>query len=254
MATNLPWLVDEVELASALDIERVRLLNDLEAAGYGVLAAPPSSLATLQAGAPPKGGANMALIAAGTGLGEALLPWDGQRHRVLASEGGHGTSGPLNELEDALGLFLRAEFGHVSWERVLSGPGFYNIYRFLRHHRKTAEPDWLSAQIRAGDPSAAVAVAGLAGTDPVAAEAMSLFVTLYGAEAGNLALTTLSVGGLFVGGGIAPKILPALKSGGFLQAFTDKGRMGALLRTMPVHVVLDPRAPLLGAAACARTL
>jgi glucokinase len=253
-ATNLPWQIAEDTLAHALAVPRVRLLNDLEAAAYGVLAAPPSALATLQAGSPPRGGASKALIAAGTGLGEAIMPWDGQTHRVLASEGGHADFGPRSELEVEMWAFLRAEFGHVSYERILSGPGFYNVYRFLRHHRKAAEPEWLTAEIKGGDPSAAVSRAALAGTDPVAVETMTLFVSIYGAEAGNLALKALAVGGVFVGGGIAPKILPALQRGPFLESFVEKGRLGAVLRTIPVHVVLDPRAPLLGAAACARTL
>jgi glucokinase len=253
-ATNLPWVVDETKLSSTLGIPRVLLINDLEAAGYGVLAVPPSSLHTLQTGTPPRAPTTMALIAAGTGLGEAILPWDGQRHRVLASEGGHVSLAPRTEVEDALLLSLRAEFGHVSFERVLSGPGFFNIYRFLRQYRKTPEPAWLTAEIKAGDASVAIAKAALEGRDPVSVEAMTLFVSFYGAEAGNLALKALAVGGLYVGGGIAPKILPAIKSGPFLEAFADKGRMGILLRSIPIHVVLDPLAPLIGAAACARRL
>jgi glucokinase len=253
-ATNLPWVIDEATLSSALRVPRVRLLNDLEAAGYGVLAVPPQSIETLQAGSPPAGGATMALIAAGTGLGEAILPWDGHAHRVMASEGGHSSFAPQNEVEAALWEFLWSEVGHVSYERVLSGPGFMNVYRFLRRYRKHVEPDWLSAEMKAGDPSAAVSRAALAGTDPVCVETMSMFVSMYGAEAGNLALKALAVGGVYVGGGIAPKILTGIKSGGFLAAFADKGRMAPLLRSIPVHVVLDPRAPLLGAAACARTL
>jgi glucokinase len=253
-ATNLPWVVDEATLSGALGVPRVRLLNDLEAAGYGVLAVPPQSIETLQAGAPPKGGATMVLIAAGTGLGEAILPWDGHAHRVMASEGGHSSFAPQNELEAALWEFLWGEFGHVSYERVLSGPGFMNVYRFLRRYRKQVEPEWLAAEMKAGDPSAAVSRAALAGTDPVCVETMSLFVSIYGAEAGNLALKALAVGGVYVGGGIAPKILTGIKMGGFLAAFADKGRMAPLLRRIPVHVVMDPRAPLLGAAACARTL
>jgi glucokinase len=253
-ATNLPWQMDEVSIAAALGLPRIRLLNDLEAAGYGVLAAPPGSLETLQVGAPPKGGASMALVAAGTGLGEAIMPWDGQAHRVLPSEGGHADFAPRNELEAALWAFLRAEFGHVSCERVLSGPGLHNVYRFLRRHRTLAEPSWLTAELKAGDPSAAVSRAALAGADPVCVEAMAVFVGIYGAEAGNLALKALAVGGVFVGGGIAPKILAAFKSGAFLDGFHDKGRMAPLMRGIPVHVVLDPRTPLLGAATRARTL
>jgi glucokinase len=253
-ATNLPWQIDEVALASTLGIARVRLLNDLEAAAYGVLVEPADALHTLQAGTPPKGGGTLALVAAGTGLGEAIMAWDGQAHRVLPSEGGHTDFGPRNELETALSEFLRWEFGHVSYERILSGPGFFNVYRFLRRHRKVAEPAWLTAELKAGDPSAVVSRAGLADADPVCAETITLFVSIYGAEAGNMALKTLALGGVFVGGGIAPKMLPAFKAGPFLDAFADKGRMGPLLRSIPVHVVLDPRAPLLGAASRARAL
>jgi len=175
-ATNLPWQIDEAVLSSALGITPVRLLNDLEAAAYGVLVLPPESLHTLQDGTPPKGGGTMALIAAGTGLGEAILPWDGQVHRVMASEGGHVDFGPRNELEAALWEYLRWEFGHVSWERVLSGPGFMNIYHFLRRHRKLVEPSWLTDEIKAGTPSAVVSQAGLAGKDPVCAETVVLFI------------------------------------------------------------------------------
>jgi len=253
-ATNLPWQIDEAALSSVLGISSVRLLNDLEAAAHGVLVLPPDSLHTLQPGTPPKGGGTMALIAAGTGLGEAIMPWDGQAHRVLPSEGGHVDFGPRNELEAALADFLRWEFGHVSYERVLSGPGFFNVYRFLRRHRKVVEPAWLTAEMKAGDPNAAVSRAGLAQADPVCAETITLFVSIYGAEAGNLALKALSLGGLFVGGGIAPKMKPAFQGATFIDAFAEKGRMGPLLRTIPVQVVLNPRAPLLGAASRARTL
>ncbi len=253
-ATNLPWQIDEATVSSALGISPVRLLNDLEAAAHGVLVLPPESVHTLQPGTPPKGGGTMALIAAGTGLGEAIMPWDGQVHRVMASEGGHADFGPRNELEAALWEFLRWEFGHVSWERVLSGPGFLNVYHFLRRHRKLVEPTWLTDEIKAGTASAVVSQAGLAGKDPVCAETVVLFISLYGAEAGNLALKALAVGGVFVGGGIAPKMLSAFKVATFVDAFAEKGRMAPVLRNIPVHVILDPRAPLLGAASRARTL
>jgi glucokinase len=253
-ATNLPWELDEGRLASVLGVPRVRLLNDLEAAAYGVLVLEPESIETLQPGSPPKGGATMALIAAGTGLGEAIMAWDGTGHRVLPSEGGHADFAPRTPLEVALWAFLRAELGHVSYERVLSGPGFFNVYRFLRQHRSHREPVWLAERLAAGDPSAAVAEAGLAGRDPVCAEALRLFVAIYGAEAGNLALKVMAVGGVFVGGGIAPKILAALRAPEFVEAFVDKGRLAGLMRSIPVHVVLDPRAPLLGAADRARAL
>lgn len=253
-ATNLPWEVDEAGLASTLGIARVRLLNDLEAAAYGVLIAPPESLVCLQPGRPRPGGATLALIAAGTGLGEAIMAWDGQHHQVIASEGGHADFAPRTELEAALWAYLHREFGHVSYERVLSGPGLYNVYRFLRQHRRVPEPPWLAERLRAGDPSAAVSEAGLGGRDPICAEALDLFVSVYGAEAGNLALKALAVGGVFVGGGIAPKILPKLQESGFVAAFCDKGRLTDLMRSIPVHAVRDPRTPLLGAADRARAL
>ncbi len=253
-ATNLPWEIGERELTEALDIPRVSLLNDLEAAAYGVLVLEPAALYTLQAGTPRREPASMALIAAGTGLGEALIPWGGHRHHVVASEGGHADFAPRNELEAALWAFLRAEFGHVSYERVLSGPGFYNIYRFLRHHRRTPEPAWLAGRLARGDPSAVVSEVGLAGEDPICAEALTVFCSIYGAEAGNLMLKTMALGGVYVGGGIAPKILPKLAEGHFIEAFADKGRLSPLLRATPVHVVLDPKAPLLGAADRARAL
>jgi glucokinase len=252
--TNLPWQIDEGALSSALGISSVRLLNDLEAAAHGVLVLPPESLHTLQPGTPPKAGGTMALIAAGTGLGEAIMPWDGHVHHVMASEGGHADFSPRNELEAALWEYLRWEFGHVSWERVLSGPGFMNVYHFLRRHRKAVEPSWLTDEIKAGTASAVISQAGLAGKDPVCAETVVVFISLYGAEAGNLALKALSVGGLFVGGGIAPKMLSAFGVATFIDAFAEKGRMAPVLRNIPVHVVLDPRAPLLGAAERARTL
>jgi glucokinase len=252
--TNLPWQLDERSLAGALGIPRVRLLNDLEAAAYGVLTLSAEALETLQAGAPPAGPASMALIAAGTGLGVALLPWDGTRYDVVASEGGHVDFAPRTGLEADLWAHLRERFGHVSYERILSGPGLVNVYRFLRETRKVAEPAWLAGALAAGDPAAAISAAALAGTDPVCVEALALFVAAYGAAAGNLALTAMAVGGVFVGGGIAPKILPVLRAGRFLEAFVDKGRMAPLVRAVPVRVVLEPRASLIGAADRARAL
>lgn len=251
-ATNLPWVVDEASLAAGIPARRVKLLNDLEATGYGILELPPPSLAPLQTGAPRQG--NMVLIAAGTGLGEALLIWDGARHRVVASEGGHADFAPRTDLEMELFRFLRREFGRVSYERVLSGPGLTNIYRFLRASDGGAEPDWLRARMDAGDPSAVVAEVALAERDPRAVHALDMFVSIYGAEAGNLALKALAVGGVFVGGGIGPKVREKLEDGRFIAAFRDKGRFADLMATIPVHLALEPRAALLGAAAVARTL
>ncbi|MBI1847919.1 MAG: glucokinase, partial [Candidatus Rokubacteria bacterium] len=238
-------------LARALGVGRVALLNDLEATAHGVLALPPAALATLQPGRPRPG--TKALVAAGTGLGEAVMAWDGAGHRVLPSEGGHADFAPRAELEiDVLRVLLK-QFGHVSYERLLSGPGLVNIHRALREIGGATEPGWLAERMLAGDPGAAIAEAALARRDPVCVQALDLFVDVYGAEAGNIALRVLAVGGVYVGGGIAPKIRPALASGRFIAAFRDKGRLADLLGDIPVHLVLEPRAALLGAARLARS-
>jgi len=251
-ASNLPWVVDEASLADSLSTRRVKLVNDLEATGHGLLGLPRSALATLQAGQPRK--ATMALIAAGTGLGEVLLVWDGRRHRVVSSEGGHADFAPRTDLETELFRFLRKEFGRVSYERVVSGPGLYNIYRFLLASGGGPESEWLRSRMEAGDPSAAVAEAALDQRDPRAVQALETFVSIYGAEAGNLALTALAVGGMFIGGGIAPKIRAKLEDGAFVDAFRDKGRLSGMMAAIPIHLVLEPRTALLGAAAIARSL
>lgn len=246
VTTNLPWYLDETTLAATIPVGRVRLLNDLEATGYGVVALPASAFEALQRGAVRQG--NIVLIAAGTGLGEALLIWDGVRHRVVASEGGHADFAPRTDLEIELLRSLGKEFGRVSYERVLSGPGLFNIYRFLRDSGSVPEPSWLSDRIENGDPSAVVSEVGLAGGHPLCVQALDLFASIYGAEAGNLALKALAVGGVFVGGGIAPKIRPKLADGTFITAFGDKGRFADLMASIPVKLVLEPRAALLGAA------
>lgn len=248
-ATNLAWEIGEHALAAAIPAKRVRLLNDLEAAGHGVLQLPDSAFAVLQPGA--RRGDNLALIAAGTGLGQALIVRDGDRRQVIASEGGHADFAPRTELEDDLLVFLRREFGRVSYERVLSGPGLVNIYRFLRETGIAAEAAAVAAAMRADDPAAIITTHGLAGTDALCARALDVFVGVYGAEAGNLVLKALALGGVLIGGGIAPRILPRLAAGGFLAAFRDKGRLARLMADIPVRVVLDPRAPLVGAAVVA---
>jgi glucokinase len=250
--TNLPWQLDEERLAAEIPAGRVRLLNDLVAMGEGMLALPPASFQTLQQGA-PRGG-TMALIAAGTGLGEAVLHWDGTRHVVLSSEGGHTDFAPRNDLEDGLLRFLRKESGHVSYERVLSGPGLLNIYRFLRSSGSVAEPAWLRDRMESGDPSAAISEVGLAGEDPVCLQALDMFASIYGAEAGNLALKSLAVGGVVIGGGIGPKIRAKLAGGTFQEAFCAKGRFSSLMASIPVRLALEPAAPLLGAARVAASL
>ena len=246
VTTNLPWEVHERRLAAAAHAP-TRLINDLEAAGHGVLTLAPEQFLTLQAGV-PKPGANMALIAAGTGLGQALLIAEGQDYRVIASEGGHADFAPHDEVDVDLLRFLRAEFGHVSWERVVSGPGLHNIYRFLQMRAGHAAPEWLRERLQREDPSAVVGEVGLQGRDPVCVEALDRFVTLYGAQTGNLALASLALAGVVLAGGIAPKIRSKLGEGRFMQAFLGKGRLDALLSQIPVRVVLDERAPLWGAA------
>jgi glucokinase len=252
--TNLPWSVSERGLANELRIPRVKLLNDLEAAAYGVIAiTDPASLLTLQAGEPPPEHRALALVAAGTGLGVALMSWDGQRYQVAPSEGGHCDFAPQDAVEDELLLWLRRDLGHVSYERVVSGPGLVNIYKFLRHYRNEAEPSWLTDRIAGGDPAPFISEAALAHEDAICDEALTRFVSIYGAAAGNFALTALAVGGVFVGGGIAPKILPRILDGPFLSSFAAKGRFAAALGKVPVRVVLAPDAALLGAAACIAT-
>jgi glucokinase len=252
VATNLPWVIDERVLTTAIPARRVKLLNDLEVAAHGVLALPEGELRTLQAGTPRRG--HLVLIAAGTGLGEALIVQDGERRLVIASEGGHADFAPRNDIEEDLLRFLRKEFGRVSFERILSGPGLFNVYRFLRDTGWAKEPAEIAERMRAGDPSAVVTEMALADRDPMCVKALDIFVSVYGAEAGNLALKALAVGGVFVGGGIAPRILPRLTGGAFVTAFRDKGRLAALMEAIPIHVALNPRAPLLGAAQVAGSL
>jgi glucokinase len=250
VTTNLPWTLDERTLAAAIPVPEAKLLNDLEAMAWGVMSLPPGDLAVLQRGAARAG--NMALVAAGTGLGEALMVWDGAHHLVVASEGGHADFAPRDGREVGLLEFLRREFGRVSDERILSGPGLFNVYRYLREARGLPEPAWLRDRIASGDPSAAVGEAGVAGIDPVCAETVELFVSVYGAVAGDLALTVLAAGGVYIGGGIAPKLEPKLTDGTFVRAFRDKGRLSELVESFPVRLCLNDQAPLLGAAAVAR--
>src|SRR5262245_63020067 len=252
VTTNLPWEVHERRLPPAAHAP-TRPINDPEAAGYGLLPLAPEQFLTLQAGA-PKPGANMALIAAGTGLGQALLIAEGQDYRVIASEGGHADFAPHDEVDVDLLRFLRAEFGHVSWERVVSGPGLHNIYRFLQMRAGHAAPEWLRERLQRADPSAVVGEVGLEGRDPVCVDALDRFGTLYGATAGNLGLAYLALAGVVLAGGIAPKIRSKLEEGRFMQAFLGKGRLDALLSQIPVRVVLDERAPLWGAARVAARL
>lgn len=244
---NLPWMIDATELRQSLKFNAA-LLNDLEAGAYGIFTLGNDEFCTLNEGTMRRSG-NKALIAAGTGLGQSILYDDGHHFHPLASEGGHGDFAPRNELEIELLRHLIKRFGHVSYERVVSGPGLFNVYRFLKEEGKFAEPEWLTERFRtADDASAVVSQTALAGEAEICVKALDLFVSVYGAEAGNLALRSKSVRGLYIGGGIAPKILAKIKDGAFMRAFTDKGRYADLLAAIPVQVVLNDQAALRGAA------
>jgi glucokinase len=252
--TNLPWVLVATDLAAYLGAERVALLNDLEAAAFGMLHLKPGELEVLNPGIDPPRKGNAAVIAAGTGLGEAFLYWDGEHHHPVSSEGGHCDFAPQNPLEDELLLYLRKLCGgHVSYERVLSGPGFHHLYTFFIARGEHPESPEVAEACATGDPNVAITRFGLAGTDPNSVAALDLFASIYGAEAGNLALKCMARS-VFVGGGIAPKVLPVLLKGGFLKSFLSKGRFDSLMQDIRVSVALNPRAPLIGAAHYARRL
>jgi glucokinase len=246
--TNLPWIVDAAALQAELNFQHVSLLNDLEANAYGINTLHAHELLALNPQADTRQVGNRALIAAGTGLGEAGMLWDGVTHRPFASEGGHASFAPNDRIGDELLVFLRKEHGHVSWERVLSGMGMKNLYHFFRQRSGLVEPEWLSSQLLHGDLGAVVTQAGLAGTDAVCVDALDCFTRNYGSEAGNLALKMLALGGVYIGGGIAPKMLPKMQSALFLDAFHQKGRMSPLLQSTPVYVILNDKTALQGAA------
>jgi glucokinase len=249
--TNLPWTLDSRELAADLKIDFVFLINDLQANGYGIAELGADQVYTLSEGDPRQLG-NRALISAGTGLGESFMIWDGRDYVPYPSEGGHADFAPRNEDEIDLLRFLKQKYnGRISFERVVSGQGLTNCYEFLREVRGMEEPASLAARMTAEDPNAVITEMALAAKSEICEKAMDMFVSAYGAEAGNLALKVLSVGGLYVGGGIAPRILEKLKDGTFMKAFADKGRMSQLLVNMPVRVILESKTALMGAAAYA---
>lgn len=251
--TNLPWIVDGAKIARQFNIPRVQLLNDLESTAYGILLLRPDEIEVLNPGVSPKKRQALALIAAGTGLGEAILFWDGKSYRPMPSEGGHADFAPNNDNEIELLRYLRSQYLHVSYERVLSGPGLHAIYEYLRDTKKN-EPTWLAEKVKAGNPAAEIAEAGLKGQADIAKQALDLFASIYGAEAGNLALKALALDGVYIGGGIAPKLIQKLQDGTFMKAFTNKGRYKRLMTNMPVKVVMNQQAALLGAASVAAAL
>lgn len=249
--TNLPWSIDGNELAQRFGIPHVMLLNDLEAMAWGVSWLADGDYETLQEGR-PLGGANRALIAAGTGLGQAILFWNGNDHWPCASEGGHSDFAPRTHEEIELLVYLTKKFGRVSYERLLSGPGLANVYEFFAVGAGVAlKSDPLLA---ASDPGAAISESALSGASEIARKAMNLFVEIYGAQAGNLALTALARDGVYLGGGIAPKLLLELKSGRFVEAFRAKGRLTDLLSQIPICVLVNRNTPLWGAARVAARL
>ncbi|MDQ2832278.1 MAG: glucokinase [Acidobacteriota bacterium] len=249
--TNLPWELDTRDLVKSLSIPHIFLINDLEANGYGIPELAPESIFTLHAGDPHASG-HAGLMAAGTGLGEALLIWDGTKHRPIPSEGGHCDFSARSSREIALLEYLRQTLkGRVSWERVVSGIGIKNVYNFLKDVEKINEPGWLHDRMQTEDPNAVIGQCAEDGSSSLCFETMKMFAAAYGAEAGNIALKVLATGGMYLGGGIAPKILKTLQNGAFIQAFLDKGRLSPLLESIPVKVILDDTCALLGAAAFA---
>lgn len=251
--TNLPWELDARDLAKILDIEHIYLINDLEANGYGIAELGPEQIFELEQGDRSALG-HRALVSAGTGLGEALLVWNAlaHRHLPLASEGGHADFAARNPLEIELLEFLQKKLnGRVSWERVVSGIGLKNIYEFLRDGKKMEEPDWLRDRMQTEDPNFVIGTTGEDGSSELTAKTLEVFAGAYGAECGNMGLKLLAAGGVYLGGGIPPKILKTLQSDIFRQAFLDKGRLSPLLHTIPVRVILEERCALIGAAAYA---
>jgi len=249
--SNIPWVISESVLSRTLNGLPVRLLNDLGAAAFGVRHLRDKDTSVLNSGS-SKG--SIAIIAAGTGLGEAALTWSDGEYHLVGSEGGHASFAPRDAEQLELLAFLEREFGHVSYERVLSGPGLVNIYRFLRSQSRAREPRWLTSAFREGDQSATISKVALARRDKVCVHTLEMFCSIYGAEAGNLALKVLALGGVYLCGGIAPKILPMLRRGGFMKAFVDKGRMRKLLQSLAVRVCLNPDVGLLGAAHAAAAM
>lgn len=249
--TNLPWLLDAAALARRLGCP-VQLLNDLEATAWATLALAPEDCVTLNPGR--EDGGNRVVLAAGTGLGQALLVRTGDGYRVVATEGGHADFAPRNATEIALLEFLLGRFPRVSWERVLSGPGLGNVFDFVVA-RLGMEPDpEVAARLCGGDAGAVIGAAAVAGRCPASLRAAELFVELYGAQAGNLALTAMATGGVFVAGGIAPKLLPLLQAGRFVDAFVAKPPFTEMLQRIPVRVLTDANAPRTGAARVAASL
>ena len=245
--SNLPWTVEASRLAGELHLASALLINDLEANAWGIASlGEQDQVALNRVKGMPVG--NQGVISAGTGLGEAGLFWNGNGYEIFASEGGHCDFAPRTELEIELLRYLVARFGHVSFERIVSGPGLVNVYNFLRDTHRGEEPQWLTDELAQGEQAATISRAAVAGKSDLAEHALDLWISIYGAEAGNLALKLMATGGVFLGGGIAPKIVSKLSSPLFMQAFVSKGRLQPLLESIPVKVITNDKIALFGAA------
>ncbi len=252
--TNLPWKLDANFIESTFGIDKVRLINDFQSVGYGVEILAQDDIVTLQQGTEVPHGTRV-IIGAGTGLGHGFLVWQGDHYEVVASEGGHAGFAPTDDIQIALLEYLRKHYRWATWERVVSGRGLVNIFNFLLEWNKTQPSEALQQAMLQDDPAAAISLFGTQGTDPMAGQALQLFVTLYGTQAGNLALVGMATGGVYVAGGIAPKIINKLQDGSFMHAFNDKDdRMQALLKNIPVRVIVNANVGLLGSAIAASRL
>jgi glucokinase len=249
-APNLPWTTNVKQLAADIGIPGTRIINDFVSVGYGIELLSPADLATLQEGSPESHGP-IALIGAGTGLGQGFLFWDDDHYEVLPSEGGHSDFAPRGRLQSGLLQSLASQFHRVSWERLLSGAGLVNTYRYLVETGVAPEQQAVKDEMAHEDPAAVITRHGLAKTDCLSDRTLNLFCEIFGAQAGNLALTVVATGGVYLAGGIAPRVVSRLQAGGFMEAFRDKGRLSELLHRIPVHVVTNPKVGLLGSAAVA---
>lgn len=246
--TNLSWELNERDLSKNLGIEQVRLVNDLEASAFGMLFVDRRDLCVLNPGSPSGRKGNIAVVAPGTGLGEAMLIWDRTSYVPVASEGGHSSFAPTSDEEIELLQYLwQAIGGHVSFERVLSGDGIHAIYTYLKQ-KGASEPLWLTERLKAGDPNATITEVGISGEEPLTRATLDLYARILGSEAGNLALKCLALGGVLLGGGIAPKIVGVLEKGHFMEGFVEKGRLSEVLAALEVSVVMNTEVGLSGAA------
>jgi glucokinase len=244
--TNLPWQLDSNAMRKELQVKNISFINDLEATAFGLAGLKPEQLSKLDEGNAEQHG-NIAIIAPGTGLGEAGLYWDGKFYHPFATEGGHSAFASRTPLDFELYNWLAKQFNYICWEHVICGPGIHNIFRFLTEEKKNKIPEWLLKEMETEDPSAVISENAIAGKDEVCIQAMELFIRYLATESSSLVLKYKATGGLFLGGGIPPKILPLLKKDNWQQLFFESDRMETLLQQTPVNVILNEKTPLLGA-------